>query len=158
MKHLSAEELNDVFLYRDGRLFWKIKPCPRVKLGAEVGSPSQNGYWKVGYKGKILLRHRIIYAMHTNTWPAIVDHVDQNKSNDQFENLRAASNSLNVHNSGASWGSDPYRGVCYHKQEQKYRARIQIAGERKTVGYFNSPEEAFKAYAEYKQIHTAHLV
>ena len=43
-------------------------------------------------------------------------------------------------------------GVCYDKQNKKYRAQCSLgADKRKNLGYYSTPEEAFQAYKEFKE-------
>lgn len=53
--------------------------------------------------------------------------------------------------SDANRGDFPI-GVCYNKRNDKYIAQCKIGeGERKHLGYYNTPEEAFKVYKEFKE-------
>ena len=47
-------------------------------------------------------------------------------------------------------GSFPI-GVSYNKQKNKYAAQCNIKGKTKHLGYFNTVEEAFLAYKEFKE-------
>lgn len=47
---------------------------------------------------------------------------------------------------GNSGSSSKYKGVSYYKQGKKWRARIQLNGKQKLLGYFASEDEAAKAY------------
>lgn len=38
------------------------------------------------------------------------------------------------------------KGVCWHKGRQKWNAQIGIDGKRKSLGYYDSIEEAKVAY------------
>lgn len=44
-------------------------------------------------------------------------------------------------------------GVYFHKREQKYVAQCRVLeqDQQKFLGYFNTPEEAFNAYKEFKE-------
>jgi len=42
-------------------------------------------------------------------------------------------------------------GVNFHKASGKFRAYLNINGKQKTLGYFNTPEEAFQAYKPAKE-------
>lgn len=43
-------------------------------------------------------------------------------------------------------------GVHYHKQKKKYQARCSLGtGRQKHLGLYDTPEEAFKAYKEFKE-------
>lgn len=37
-------------------------------------------------------------------------------------------------------------GVCYRKKVKKYQALCNVNGKLKSLGYFNTPQEAFNAY------------
>lgn len=43
-------------------------------------------------------------------------------------------------------------GVCYDKQTNKFKAGITIQGKSSGLGYFKTPEEAFYAYKEAKEV------
>lgn len=76
-----------------------------------------------------------------------IDHKDRNPLNNQFENLRPATNSQNVQNQGVrSDSTTGYKGVSYHKARKKYQARIKSNGIRLSLGYYLSPESAAQAY------------
>ena len=42
-------------------------------------------------------------------------------------------------------------GVRYHKRDKKYEAQCNINGKRTSLGYYNTPEEAFNAYKMAKE-------
>ena len=47
-----------------------------------------------------------------------------------------------------------YKGVAFHKPLNKYRAQIRINCKTKHLGYFDTPEDASKAYeTKAKEIH-----
>ena len=50
----------------------------------------------------------------------------------------------------ASRGDYPV-GVSYHKQGKKYQARCRINGKLKSLGLYNTPQEAFNAYKTTKE-------
>ena len=53
-------------------------------------------------------------------------------------------------NSDASRGQYPV-GVSYHKGAKKYQAKCSINGKLKSLGYYNTVEEAFNAYKQAKE-------
>lgn len=44
-------------------------------------------------------------------------------------------------------------GVSFHKRDRRFRAQVATGKERKHLGYFNTAEEAFKAYKVAKEAH-----
>jgi len=155
---LSLEEVNSIWRYENGRLFWKIDPGNSVKTNDEAGSINSQHYWQVRYKRKGYNRHRIVYFMHTGKWPPRLDHINQDKTDDRFENLREASLVLNAQNCNKSWGKVPYRGVYYRKDRAAFHTTIRINGKQHYIGLYTTAEEASEAYQKYKQIHTAHIL
>lgn len=77
-----------------------------------------------------------------------VDHRDGNGLNCQRENLRVATNSQNhqAKTTRPAHFRSRYRGVHWHKQNQKWCASIRKGSERKYLGSFNHEEYAALAY------------
>lgn len=76
-----------------------------------------------------------------------VDHKDRNPFNNQFENLRPATRSQNCANRGLMKNNQTgYKGVCFDKSRNKYMASIRVRGHSLTLGRFNNPVDAAKAY------------
>lgn len=100
---------------------------------------------------KIINGKRTIIDMHRLIHPPkegfIVDHIDQNKLNNQKSNLRDATKSLNALNSGM-WkhNKSGYKGVCWSKQANKWRATINHNGKQIHIGFFGKAKEAATAY------------
>jgi hypothetical protein len=77
------------------------------------------------------------------------DHKDGNGLNNARANLRPATIRQNNCNQGVrSDNTSGYKGVSWHKAAKQWQARISVDGERKILGYYNTPEEAARAYDE----------
>ncbi len=75
------------------------------------------------------------------------DHRDHNGLNNQRSNLRICSNAENQHNQKLRLGkTSVFKGVCWHKRERKWTARIRHENKRINLGIFNSESEAARAY------------
>ena len=85
----------------------------------------------------------------------VIDHIDENKANNNVRNLRWCSQKDNSCNRGITKNNKSgFKGVCFNKQHNKYQAQININCKKKHIGYFESAEEASKAYeAKAKEIH-----
>ena len=85
----------------------------------------------------------------------MIDHIDENKSNNNVKNLRWATNQDNQFNLGISKNNTSgYKGISYNKKLNKYKARICINRISQFLGYFETAEEASKAYeAKAKVLH-----
>lgn len=77
----------------------------------------------------------------------IIDHKDRNTLNNQRNNLRVASYSLNNYNCKMkSHNKSGYRGVGWYKAYNKWRVRITKDGNEISLGYFDDIILAAKAY------------
>jgi len=85
----------------------------------------------------------------------VIDHIDNNPANNNVKNLRWCSQNDNSCNRGRTKNNKSgFKGVCFDKPLKKYRASIKINGKIKHLGYYETAEEASKAYeAKAKVIH-----
>jgi hypothetical protein len=135
-------------------LIWKKPRSKRLKAGAVAGYKNQRGYWVVGINfpnPKNYLVHRIIWFISTKTDPgaSLIDHIDQNTSNNKITNLRLATHKTNKLNRPKPKNKNSksiYKGVCFEKKTNKWYSRIHYEGKRYYLGTFNTELEAAKAY------------
>jgi hypothetical protein len=93
---------------------------------------------------KLLLMHRVIVGAEPGQQ---VDHIDGNGLNNCRNNLRFCTNTENQYNKPMPVNNTSgYKGVSMHKHSKKWRATIGHSGKHKHIGYFDSPEEAARAY------------
>ncbi len=144
MSNITYDEAIAAFEYRDGELFWKIKPAMRVHVGDKAGWLDKNAtHLRVLYKGKKVMVHRIVYLMHHGHLPECVDHVDRNPLNNKIENLREATKSQNSCNKKVRSDSGTgIKNVTYYRPSGKWRVAIAVNGKRKHIGYFADMEQA----------------
>jgi|AntDeeMetagen681_2_1112603.scaffolds.fasta_scaffold13604_2 hypothetical protein len=146
-------EYNDIFSYRDGRLYWK-ESRGQAKEGKEAASIGGGGYLQVCYKGKRTQIHRVVYMMHGGVIPEgmYIDHINGNRKDNRVENLRVCTPTQNQTNRGAPKSSTSgAKGVVWRTDRNKWRASIRAGGKRYHVGLFNTIEEASAAQAQRSQ-------
>lgn len=112
-----------------------------------VYTPSVNGYYAARRFGKTqILMHREIMDAPNGTQ---IDHQDGDGLNNQNENLRFCTAAQNQFNRNKQINnSSGFKGVDFHKNMNKWRAKIQLNYKRIHLGYFDSAEEAARAYDE----------
>lgn len=136
---LSQAELHERFEYRNGELFYKISPLPRVKVGSKAGSVNSDGYIKVSINNKKYCAHRIIFMMQYGYLPTEIDHINCNKADNRIENLRAVSRNQNRYNV-VSYKSNTSgaKGVNWKEKIKKW----QVSVNGKYIGVFKDFELA----------------
>lgn len=90
-----------------------------------VGSPTSHGYQSVMIDRKNYYLHRIAVALMLGEWPEQVDHIDGNRSNNKWSNLRVCDNARNNQNKYKPHGSSVYKGVYYYSKLRKWHAQIR---------------------------------
>ena len=74
-----------------------------------------------------------------------IDHINRDHTDNRISNLRKATRHQGLFNT-TSYGSIPYRGVHFRKDTKKYAAKITKNRKTKSLGCFDTPEEAAEAY------------
>jgi hypothetical protein len=78
-----------------------------------------------------------------------VDHIDGNRANNHWENLRYATHAENSRNMKKHIdGSSIYKGVSWDKRATKWRAQIIISRKVVNLGRFTNEREAAESYNE----------
>ena len=85
----------------------------------------------------------------TGAWPKDqIDHVNGDRSDNRFCNLREATNSQNQANRRCeATSTSGVKGVSWDRRCRRWQAQISINGKPKHLGGFTSKEEAARAYA-----------
>lgn len=145
---IDIQTCTDLYEYRDGELFHKVARRGGVKAGGKAGHfCNTSGYYRVRILGKTYSVHRVIYAMHHGTCPSMIDHIDQDKTNNKIENLRECDKKENVVNSKVRIDNKyGYKGVTFHKASGKFAAQTMWNKKRLHLGLYQTPEEAALAY------------
>lgn len=92
--YVEYDETSSTFLK------WKKAAGKRGIIGNEAGCLNKiTGYYETRFNRKKYKNHRIIFFLHHGYCPDILDHIDNNRQNNNIYNLREASISQNNHNS-----------------------------------------------------------
>lgn len=142
---ITQDQAKHLFDYcPTGVLLWKNPTHKAVKPGSQAGVKKPSNYATVSINAKNYMVHKLIYLWHTGDWPKVVDHIDNDKTNNKIENLRAATHSQNMMNR-KGW-SGKSKGV--YKEHNRWVAKICVEYKKYELGRFNTEEEAAQAYKE----------
>tara|TARA_R110000796_G_C14225874_1_gene395263 strand:+ start:54 stop:476 length:423 start_codon:yes stop_codon:yes gene_type:complete len=89
----TQEQLNEMFTYKDGKLYhknYRDRAFRGTDLeGVEAGNTGLGGRSQVKIKNSLYLRSRLIWKMLNGIDPVeVIDHINNDCTNDRIENLR----------------------------------------------------------------------
>lgn len=136
------EDWKDYYRYNDdGTLL-------NLRTNRIAGGLTKEGYVRIRLNGVEYRAHRIVWELHNGKIPKgmLIDHINRVKTDNRIENLRLATQSQNLSNQPGRSKLGLPKGVQIIRG--KYRAKIKFNNKTISLGTFNTPEEAGKAYED----------
>jgi hypothetical protein len=148
-KPIDVDELKKVFRIKNGNLERLNYRYPNGKWTVVKNWGSQSeGYCQVGFNGKLIYYHVIIWILSTGKdipQGLEIDHINGNKIDNRIENLRLVTSRGNGQNR-KEHRDGRLVGCYYHKRDKKFIANIRISGKKICIGLFETEKEAHEAY------------
>jgi hypothetical protein len=144
----SAQELRDLLTYipDTGAFIWR----EGQRSGRDAGTIEAEGYRTITIHGRQYKAHLLAWYYTTGEWPENqVDHRDNDRANNRWENLRAATNRENQFNKGPNKNNrSGFKGVYLSTSNRRrpWKAKISVYGKNVHLGYFDTAEAAQNAY------------
>lgn len=138
---LNYEPISGVFV-------WEVDRGRVAKKGTIAGHVSSAGYVSIRIDSKPYAAHRLAWAWMTGEDPGelTVDHIDRNRQNNAFENLRLATARQQRFNRKIK----PSTGTDFDERRPKKPWKARFDGKR--LGCFETQEQAHAAYLKaYKE-------
>ena len=144
---ITQEKLLKLFDYNLDTGVFTYKTNTRNKnKGDIVGAIGSHGYLTVAIKRKHYLLHRLAFLYVTGSFPDTVDHINHNKLDNRWINLRDVKSQDNAKNRSLSdMNTSGCIGVSWNKGSKRWRAKIQVDGKQVHLGYFSEFSEAVNA-------------
>lgn len=124
--------------------------------GKPLAPARKVGYAAAHIDGRSYYLHRLAYLYMTGEMaPIDVDHINGDKYDNRWVNLRAATVAENAYNSRArqTYKSTRLKGVTYLPKQNKYRSQIRANGVVYPLGVFDTEESAHAAYRAAAVVH-----
>lgn len=152
----TAEDLRALLDYDalTGQFTWRAGRAGTAWAGSWAGSVDSRGYVRIGIFGGIYKAHRLAWLHVHGHWPKHeIDHINGIKDDNRLENLRDVNGVVNKQNTREARGGRVagLLGATYHEATGKWRARVWIGGRNKSLGLFDTAEEAHAVYIEAKR-------
>ena len=149
---LTQEELKCIFNYNpETGLIKYINPKYNQQKDWFPGLLGSHGYYMIQINRKSYLVHRLIFLYMTGKWPSnIVDHINRNKKDNSWSNLRDTDRTINNLNKVKANKNNLSGKLGVAKHPNGWTAQLKIKGKKHHLGLFNSIEEAEKSYLHFK--------
>lgn len=145
-KKINPDRVREVLNYdaETGVFTWKLPISRRADVGEVAGGKNKSGYILIQFDGKQFYAHRLAWAYIHGCVPDLIDHINGDKSDNRFCNLREASKSQNGANQTTKCrAKSGEKGVYYQSNTKKWRVKVG----KIHVGYFDTKNDAHAAYA-----------
>ena len=131
---------------------WNTTQSNRVAAGTVAGW--YEGYWRIQHNGKKYKAHRLVWLHETGIWPTgQIDHINGNRADNRFTNLREVTNQQNQHNRLAQKNSTTgVKGVSLSRTG-RFEAQIRNNGTKIHLGTYGTIGDAARAYLAAAQQH-----
>lgn len=150
---LKQDRLKRLLHYfpEEGKFYWLVNKSS-AKMFDEAGSLQKDGYIIIGIDKKSYLAHRLAFLFMTGEVPEYVDHINGDRSDNRWENLRPCSLSENNRNRKiTNKNTSGVKGVSWHKASGKWQVQLSVKGNNH-FGLYSSLEEAEKRAIEVRKI------
>lgn len=137
-----------------GIFYWKVSGNGRT-AGAVAGSVTTangNQYIVISVDGKAYLAHRLAFVYMLGKFPDnIVDHGDNNGTNNAWNNLTDTTHAANLQSDNIpARGISGVKGVYWQEKAKRWSATYVRHGERHYLGLFDTVAAAEQALADHK--------
>lgn len=155
MKNLTKQRLLEKFSYnKECGTFHKRYRGTGAISEKPAGSVNSDGYMKLCVDYEYYSVHRLVWLAELGELPKkSIDHINGNKIDNRFSNLREtddSENSLNRFRSNKNkFGGLPL-GV-FPSRKGKFVAKLTVSGKCHNLGLFDSPTDAYDAYLKRKR-------
>jgi hypothetical protein len=153
---LSFDRANELLSYEKetGILRWKKQRNHLARAGDEAGGLDDLGYKRLMVDNQHWQQHRVVWLLQTGALPlSIIDHIDGDRANNKFANLRLTTAMLNAQNKKKARVDSQTGIIGVRKQKNRWSASISINKHKKHLGSFLTQEEAANAYLYAKRKH-----
>ena len=152
-----------------GKLYWLTRD-PEMFRAGNSGKVANCSAWNKRYAGAEALisdvagyrhgrlddieyrAHRVIWKIMTGEDPEVIDHVNGDRADNRWDNLRSGTHADNRKNSARHGrNTSGMTGVTWTPKVRRWRALISVGGKRQHLGYFEDFQRACEAREDAKR-------
>lgn len=157
---MDYKEACDLFSYdpETGVITNRVTRHYKALAGQEAGITHKgHGYRMIKVRQQGYLGHRVAWLLQTGEWPTEdIDHIDSDRSNNRWDNLRLATRSQNCWNRGVQKNNTSgIKGVSYDTSayNKRWLAMVGSGRKRKKKRFATKEEAAAHVLLMREQLH-----
>lgn len=136
----------------DTGIFTRKRSGGKSKSGGIAGKITSYGYRQIRINGTAFLASHLAFLIMEGFIPEVVDHINRDRLDDRWINLREATSQQNSCNRKLfSNNSSGERGVNWHKASSKWQVSIRVKGKLHHYGLFVNKCDAVKKARELRE-------
>ena len=159
MRELDANRVREVFAFdpSTGVFTYRTQTAHHRKVGDIAGTITAQGYRDIGIDSRVYKAHRLAWFYMHGQWPMHqIDHINGDRADNRIANLRDVTKTVNLQNQKRAHSNSAhgFLGVRIESRwgdSPRYLARITVNGVRRSLGSFDTAEEAHAAYLNAKR-------
>ena len=135
------------YIKETGALVWNKPLSNRCKKGTEAGWGCARGHREVAIRNARFKTHRLVWFYVTGEVPTQeIDHINQDPSDNRFENLREVDRTTNARNCPKQKNNKSgHTGVTWFKPASLWQAVIWHKSKMVHLGYYKNKTDAINA-------------
>ena len=136
-KPIDVDKMRELFYYDSGRV--RCKVARRRKPLGSLASDERGcvkGYRRISILKNLYKEHRVVWSLFNDTVPDIIDHINNDVTDNRIENLRESNHTLNGYNRKKS------RCISYNKNNGNWHSYIVYNKRNVHIGCFKDEEFA----------------
>lgn len=145
----SAEYVREILSYNPetGIFTWLKTMSNRASAGSRAAGKNPLTYYGIGIRRKHYYVHQLAVVWMTGYWPSgHVDHINGDKLDNRWENLRVVSPADNIQNVKGPSKKSTTGLLGAYRAGDRFQSQIRAYNRRYSLGTFDTAEEAHAAY------------
>ncbi len=139
MADITQQRLHELFEYDNGAFI--SNETKQKKFGTPI-TPIHR-YRRLVIDGKAYAIHMLVYLYHYGYMPKVIDHIDNDRSNNCIENLRSVTQQQNcINRVKHSNNKSGHKNVHWSRAMNKWCVAMSVDGFRLTIGHYDDIEFA----------------
>lgn len=151
---LTAQRLRELLDYNaeTGAFTNRVRRGGRAMPGPVIGTPKKSGHLRICIDRRYYLLHRLAWIYVHGDWPKQdIDHINGDPSDNRIANLRDVTPQVNAQNQRKANPTSTTGIMGAGVSRGRFRARIRVGGQRLSLGFFGTADEAAAAYLDAKR-------